>query len=62
MVATLYLCIFLVLILGTVGRLVAEGEDFGYEVSDLELCGHIEAGPATGEKMCEDLTVLELVG
>ena len=62
MVATLYLCIFLILIFGTDGRLVAEGEDFRYKVSNLELCRHIEAGPATGEEMGEDLAVLELVG
>ena len=62
MVATLYLCIFLILVFGAGGRLVSESEDLRYEVSNLELCRHVEAGPSTGEEMREDLAVLKLVG
>ena len=60
-VAMLYLCEFRILFTGAGGRLVAEGEDLRHEVSYLELCRHVEAGPPAGKKMGEDLAVLDLV-
>jgi hypothetical protein len=52
----------MILVFGAGGRLVSESEDLRYEVSNLELCRHVEAGPSAGEEMREDLAVLELVG
>ena len=38
----------MILVFGAGGRLVSESEDLRYEVSNLELCRHVEAGPSAG--------------